>query len=116
MIFGVACAVTGFYLGAQLADLAGQSGTVVGTTIGIIGAAIMSGVAVQLIRTLGKQGDVSDRQVSRLEQEIDRLNRELESERTRCTRIDADNERLRDELSGARGELDRLRRQLAGGT
>lgn len=105
MIFVCGCAVVGYMLGASIGD----GGTLVGTTLGIIGAAVVSGVGVQLIRTLGKQSNVSDAQIVRHVTEINRLNTELDRERERCARLEDrcarledDNARLRRELIDAR--------------
>lgn len=104
MIFVCGCAVTGYFLGLQIASLVNDGGTLVGSTIGIIGAAVVSGVGVALIRTLGKQSAVQDTQLRRHVQEIERLGGELDRERSRCEKLENDNERLRAQLLAARSE------------
>lgn len=104
MYFLGGCAVTGYFLGLSIATLVSDGGPLVGTTIGIIGAAVVSGVGVALIRTLGRQSAVQDTQLRRHVQEITRLSSELDRERSRTLNLENDNDRLRAELIVARAK------------
>lgn len=108
----------GFFIAAQIADLIGQGGTVVGAGIATIGAAVVGSLGVALLRAVGKQSDVSDQLLERHVDEIERLGGELDRERARCATLEGDLDQVRAQLVVARDENDRLRRELAarGGT
>lgn len=113
MIFGLGCAVCGWFIAVQMADIAGQGGTVVGAGVATIGAAVVGSLGVALLRAVGKQADVTDAQIERHVEEIERLGGELDRERARCATLEGDLDAVRNQLMSARDDNDRLRREVA---